>query len=395
VKKEVHLREFERSADIELTPEQYNSICNFSDLISVQGGRRFGTYHLEANSWIGHILLPQMKIVIEPKIGAVDVLKMIIGGDGEANPKDFDAIVKSDSTLWDIIAEGLMYETLRILRQGLRHKFIEQVDSLMTPRGKVEFYSDFIANTPIRKGVVCEHDEFSPSIPENVAIKWALEVLEQLVSKEKVGRLRQVVSRMDAIIHSPVMPHFAMPSSNDVYFRALWLVRLIDRTTALNLNRYGFRSAGFGVDMNKVFEGYVRNQLRIAARPGLLRITEKSLAKRDLCSQVKLEPDILITRAGKPVVVADCKYKIDWSKINSDIYQILAYLEGYQPINTAVILCPASAEFNEKVIDLPRGRTLLVLSLPVDKLFAPQFWTDLVLRLEHSLNSSGIASQAG
>jgi 5-methylcytosine-specific restriction enzyme subunit McrC len=320
---------------------------------------------------------------------------MIIGGDGEANPKDFDAIVKSDSTLWDIIAEGLMYETLRILRQGLRHKFIEQVDSLMTPRGKVEFYSDFIANTPIRKGVVCEHDEFSPSIPENVAIKWALEVLEQLVSKEKVGRLRQVVSRMDAIIHSPVMPHFAMPSSNDVYFRALWLVRLIDRTTALNLNRYGFRSAGFGVDMNKVFEGYVRNQLRIAARPGLLRITEKSLAKRDLCSQVKLEPDILITRAGKPVVVADCKYKIDWSKINSDIYQILAYLEGYQPINTAVILCPASAEFNEKVIDLPRGRTLLVLSLPVDKLFAPQFWTDLVLRLEHSLNSSGIASQAG
>jgi 5-methylcytosine-specific restriction endonuclease McrBC regulatory subunit McrC len=186
-----------------------------------------------------------------------------------------------------------------------------------------------------------------------------------------------------------------MPNSNDLYFRALWLVRLIDRATALNMNRYGFRSAGFGVDMNKVFEGYVRNQLRIGARSFSLRVGEKALAKKDLCEQVKLEPDILVTRSGVPVIVADCKYKVDWSKINSDIYQMLAYLEGYRPVNTAVIFCPSSEGFEERVIRLPRERSLIVIGLPRNSLFDSDAWKGIVAKLERSIASQIIASNAG
>ncbi len=388
MKQEIHLREYGRSLAIELTSEQYDALAHYRELITIKGGQKFRTYYLEAGSWIGHILLPQLKIVIEPKIGAVDVLNMIIGGDGEANPKDLDAIVKSDSTFWDVIAEGLICEVFKLIQSGLRHKFIAEVDSLTSPRGKIEFYADFIANTPVRKGIVCEYDEFSPATPENIAIKWGLEVLEQLVSSEKSGRLRQVISHLNSIPYAATLPHFTMPSSNDPYFRSLWLVRLIDRATALKLNRYGFRSAGFGVDMNKVFEGYVRNQLRIAARRFSLRVTDKARAKQDLCAEVRLEPDILITQSGIPIIVADCKYKVDWANINSDIYQMLAYLEGYQPVNTAVIFCPSSGGFEERTIDLPRDRKLVIMSLPVSGLFDSLMWDQIILRLEKKFNGA-------
>lgn len=139
--------------------------------------------------------------------------------------------------------------------------------------------------------------------------------------------------------------------------------------------------------MNKVFEGYVRNQLRIAARSVSLRVGEKALAKRDLCPQVKLEPDMLFTHSGKPVIVADFKYKVDWEKINSDIYQMLAYLEGYK-LDIAVIFYPSTEGRQEKLIKLPRERDLWVIGLPIQELFNPTFWRNQVAALELRTQSS-------
>ena len=75
--------------------------------------------------------------------------------------------------------------------------------------------------------------------------------------------------------------------------------------------------------MNKVFEGYVRQQLRKRLHLIGVRVAEKSEENRNLHEGRRLEPDlVLIGDIGRaPVAIADCKYKRDWDFVREDTYQ--------------------------------------------------------------------------
>ena len=109
------------------------------------------------------------------------------------------------------------------------------------------------------------------------------------------------------------------------------LARLIIESSSLELRHGEVTGAAFMIDMNKVFERFLRTALREA-----LRLAERQWPERekdrhltlDAAGRINLFPDLVwLDGREQPVFVGDAKYKriVPSGWPNADIYQMLAY----------------------------------------------------------------------
>jgi len=87
--------------------------------------------------------------------------------------------------------------------------------------------------------------------------------------------------------------------------------------------------------MNRVFEEYIYNVLKE-------KLNEQYKVKRyqkrplfDSTLKYEVEPDYLILKNGKVVIIADAKYKSE--PTTDDFYQVLVYAERYNVTDTLLI----------------------------------------------------------
>ncbi len=383
MRRNVTIKEYEVSESLALNDEQVIYLRQFDTVLELLAGIQSGEYRIRASSWVGTILTPGLALHIEPKIGAVDVLKMLLLGDGEANPRDIHSISKSTENIWDLMGIMLSDEISKITAIGLNKAYVAKEDNLSNPMGQINFMQDFLANSPIRKGIFCNFDEFTHDIPKNQILMWALSTLNHLVSSDVILKIRASESLLEGVSTPHEVPNVSLPGPNDPYRMALFLSELLRRFQGLGAAKLGKSGAGYLLNMNDIFEGYVRQRLRLELQAIGLRISDKGHFNRNLCEGVKLEPDIIIHDSKwQPIIIADCKYKRDWNNNNSDVYQMLAYLEGFRPINTALVIHPGSNhDLEVKATKLPRSRTLISLGLPEHNLLNDELWHHIQTRL--------------
>ena len=96
----------------------------------------------------------------------------------------------------------------------------------------------------------------------------------------------------------------------------------------------------FLVDMNRLFEEFVTASLAHNL-PNEFAVLPQWRMFLSRGRQVAMRPDIVITRNGRPVLVADCKYKVTGVDQfdNHDYYQILAYCTALG-INKGLMIVP-------------------------------------------------------
>jgi 5-methylcytosine-specific restriction enzyme subunit McrC len=82
----------------------------------------------------------------------------------------------------------------------------------------------------------------------------------------------------------------------------------------------------FLINMYQLFEGFVGQVLRSSSPPGTW-VSLQHPATLDIDGKINMKPDVVWIRNGRPVAVADLKYKsIDNKTLpNADVYQALAY----------------------------------------------------------------------
>lgn len=99
------------------------------------------------------------------------------------------------------------------------------------------------------------------------------------------------------------------------------------RKVLAGAGRGGVRAAGFLMDMNRVFEGFVRRALREELGLREPAFPEGRGAFLDEAGAIRLRPDLSWWEQGRCVFVGDAKYKrINHARIpNADLYQLLAY----------------------------------------------------------------------
>jgi len=379
--KVVHLKEYGTSQPVKLSIEQIRALRQFGGKVGLEPSDDENRFLLRANSWIGKFVVPGLTVDIAPKIDLKNTLKMYLLGDGEANPILVESMnrIADENDFWNLVSELLIETVDSIINNGIKREYIEIDCNSDFVRGQLRIVDDMIQNVPIRTGTVCRYTELSPDIPQNQALLWGLETLCHLVPPDISYRIRFMTKRLAEVSLPADAPLCDYKAENDYYRTALFLVKLIKSSLQTCSSTFGLSGFGLMMDMNKVFEGYCRNQIRSVFSESDIYIPDKSSTARNLCEHVKLVPDFLIQEGGRVIAVCDCKYKTNWRFQNADVYQMLAYLEGYSGAKTAMIFHPEDGQRNIVVdkIDLPRSGRLYRVGLPIELLMDESVWYQL------------------
>ena len=98
------------------------------------------------------------------------------------------------------------------------------------------------------------------------------------------------------------------------------------------------------VDMERLFEQFVFEWLRVHAPPGFT-VRSQERVDLDLGHAVSLRIDITIedARTGETICIVDTKYKADESDASHDLQQVVAYAAA-KNCRTAVLSTPSRSE---------------------------------------------------
>lgn len=207
---------------------------------------------------------------------------------------------------------------------------------------------------------VFELSDFTTDIPENRLIK---SVAEQLVAHlfaagsnddleaaqqltlllepfSLVNRLGGDPNRMAASVERLVR---GLPRTHAFYEPILWLCFLILTRSGLAMESVGrvlFDS--IIIDVAKVFEHYVRkvcveNEKTYFGNGRILSGADRPIVLFPTTGKFHTEPDIYVSVGGKPVAVADVKYKPEPKR--EDRYELLAFCEAAQ-VKRSAFICP-------------------------------------------------------
>ncbi len=375
--KVVRVEEYQLSETLSLSQAQFDALAAFGRQLTILSAGRTGLYRIKASSWVGDLLLPGMVLTIVPKVGPLNVLRMVFEGDGEAIPHFEESPLKvGEESIWDLLGKAVLGEFFSVLRGGLRHSYEDLQDNTAFLRGQMQFMQDFLLNTPVRTGIFNRYSEFTPNNAWNQGIAWALATLGHLTSGEISSKLSHATDYLAGVDCPAACPDFELPDNENPYRRMMYLVSLVKRFRPTVTGSYGLRGEGLFVNMNDVFEGFVRARLRAALVSQGIGLPTKAASSKPLCERVKLEPDLLLVdRAGTILSIGDCKYKWDWDFSNPDVFQMLAYLEGYRPTQVGFIIAPYGGEVaRTDSVSLPRNRRLARVLVPVDKLLDQATW---------------------
>jgi 5-methylcytosine-specific restriction enzyme subunit McrC len=288
---------------------------------------------LNPNQYVGLIMLPSgTRLQITPKVPVSNLFYMISVAFDLAWPfREEFARVEVFEDVLAAIAQIFAELVERRIESGLYRSYVEEEENLSYIRGRISFADDVRQNLLARHRIYCRYAEFTWDIEENQIIRQVAHLLSGWGFHTKL-RLR--LSRLDTALSevqptalaSSVIGRFRYSRLNDDYRQIHQLCRLFLEGSSLSEQLGICDSRTFLLDMNKLFEAFVTQilQERVDVHIRVVAQSELPLGEDD---KVKMRPDLIIESEGKPVLVADCKYKQAESDTykNHDFYQVLAY----------------------------------------------------------------------
>ena len=359
------------SAPIALTTAQRDALRVLIPGLRVEAARGSDSeYLLTSGSSVGIGRVDGLTVELRPKIGIAPLLFLMAYA---ANPTDWrrDRVWLSPTAG---LAEAIITLFTRLvqdaLRPGVLHGYRQRDDVLTTVRGRIRIGDQIRTRTGLPLPVEVAYDDFTPDILENRLLRTAADVLTGLrlrgdLATRQLSTLRR---HLHGITPQPIVgrlipePHWTR--LNERYRPAVTLARLVLSGVGLEARSGGVTGAAVVVDMNRIFEEFVRAALReqLGLRPDAFppgdRMPVLHLDEQHTC---RLEPDLSWWRAGRCVLVGDCKYKkLAGTAHNPDVYQLLAYLTALR-IQAGFLVYAKGEDVNRDVrVEHTGGKVLRV-----------------------------------
>jgi 5-methylcytosine-specific restriction enzyme subunit McrC len=226
------------------------------------------TYTITGGSLVGVVRVGNLTVELRPKVGIAPVLFLLSYALEPKAWREPRAEVARDMNLAEAIVPLFAHAAQAALRLGLLHGYRTREDTLATVRGRVRMADQMRARTGLPLPVEVVYDEFTPDILENRLLRSAVDVLGRLrlrhpASRRALARLhRQLNGVGSLIVGSREVPEPVWTRLNERYRPAVSLARLIVPTAGLEAQAGGEDASAFVVDMNAVFERFVRAALR-------------------------------------------------------------------------------------------------------------------------------------
>ena len=335
------------------------------------------TYTLTSSSTVGVARVGDLTLELRPKIGVAPVLFLISYA---LNPKSWkleQAQLARDANLAEAVIPLFTRTMQHTIRGGLLHGYRQREDTLASVRGRVRITDQFRARTGLPLPVEVAYDDFTPDILENRLLRTAVDTLGRLYlrhedSRTALARLRlqlNGISTLTPARRGIPEPHWTR--LNDRYRPAVALARLIISTAGLEARAGGMDASVFLIDMNAVFEWFIRVALREALRLDIRTFPPAARGHHpvqlDKDGTIRLEPDLSWWTGDRCMFIGDCKYKkTDDTIPNADAYQMLAYLTALQL--THGLLVYAAGEDVPHDISIPlAGKHILIRTIDISQ----------------------------
>ena len=335
--REITLREYEKSSGLSLSSVERDTLHTGLPSVTIEPvpGTE-GTYHLTPGSLVGAIEIDGLSVVIEPKIGIVNLLSMACYAIGmvKFDREAFDFL--EEYALPDVLALALAAQAHRAFSHGLLHGYLVEEQALLTIRGRVRFAEQVGRRLDFPMPVELRYDEFTGNILPNQLVKAAAHRLagarlRSHRARRDLGWVSGTLADVSLRAFPPVrVPEVAFDRLNEHYRGVVALARLVLRHGAFEAGRGAVRASGFLMDMNAVFQEFLTQALReeLGASPRTLR-SDRELEKLTLDNgrRVTLEPDLTWWDGSTCTFVGDAKYKnLTGHRVpNGDLYQMLSY----------------------------------------------------------------------
>ena len=335
--REITLGEYEKSSGLSLSSVERDTLHTGLPSVTIEPvpGTE-GTYHLTPGSVVGAIEIDGLSVVIEPKIGIVNLLSMACYAIGmvKFDREAFDFL--EEHALPDVLALALAAQAHRAFSHGLLHGYLVEEQALLTVRGRVRFAEQVGRRLDFPIPVELRYDEFTGDILPNQLVKAAAHRLARARlrshrARRNLGWVAGMLAEVSLREFPPArVPEVAFDRLNGHYRGVVALARLVLRHGAFESGRGGVRARGFLMDMNTVFQEFLTQALReeLGASPRTLR-SDRELEKLTLDHgrRVTLEPDLTWWDGPTCTFVGDAKYKnLTSHRVpNSDLYQMLSY----------------------------------------------------------------------
>lgn len=333
---------------IPLTAEQRTAIrsSRLVAVVEVEPSR----YELRAGSLIGTAMLPGLRIIVRPRFAAMGNVFFLLGyGDGltKWGTQRFPYSVEPD--FFKAITWLFDAEVAAALRFGILRGYEEREELLPTLRGRPNVVAQ-LREAPGRPyPLACRFVEFLDDTEFNRTLKAAIRRVRRLPGLDPglALRLRHHLAAFGNVADVAVdadCPAPAFNRLNEHWRGAAMLARLILQQRTV-VDRHG-RTLGitFSVDMNNLFEAFIRNVVGRIARLRRLELAPQG-RRWHFSDRAMTKPDIVLRRPrGKPLAVADAKYKkvvpadddrVEWSHAN--LYQLLAYCVALE-LDTGILV---------------------------------------------------------
>jgi 5-methylcytosine-specific restriction enzyme subunit McrC len=356
------------------------------------------TYMLTSGSTVGVARVGELTVELRPKIGIAAVLFLVSYALDPKSWKTEHAELARDANLAEAIIPLFARTAQEAIRPGLLHGYCRREDTLTTIRGHVRMADQFRVRTGMPLPIEVAYDDFTPDILENRLLRTAVEILGRLHLRHRestmtLARLRQQLNGISSMaLDRRDVPEPHWTRLNERYRSALALARLIISTAGLEASAGGEDASVFLIDMNAVFERFVRVALREALRLNVHAFPEVARYQSvylDAEHRVALKPDLSWWIDGHCVFVGDCKYKkTEGSPPNADVYQMLAYLTALRLADGLLVY--AAGEDIPRTVTIPLAdKRLLVVMIDVSQ--APSDVLSQVVNLARLIRSIATA----
>ena len=298
-------------------------------------------WELRPSTWVGAVRSGDLNLVIRPRIPMDRVMFLVSYA---LNPGDWRRAplgLTPDADILEAIVSAFLLRAQEAIRQGLLHGYRPEEETITTLRGRIRMTDQVNARHGLPLPVEAVYDDFTADIEENRLLKtaiqslWRLPLLSPAVRRE-LGALRPAFASVSLGSYRRGMaPEVHYTRLNRHYRPAVELARLIVDNSILELSNGEAAGASFLVDMNRVFETFLRVSLREALRLSETEWPSEAPADRfripgirglslDDEAQIPVYPGLTWWRGPRCLFVGDARYKRLESQ-QADIYRMLAY----------------------------------------------------------------------
>jgi 5-methylcytosine-specific restriction enzyme subunit McrC len=364
-KRLLELNEYQSKESVELSQEQLKQLTRLAPGISISpSSERIGLYKLTPDSRIGIVNLPDLQILIRPKILMSRAMFLIAYSLNKAIWRTSGFNFDTEDSLLESLIPGFILQIRNALIHGVLHGYRTEEDSLLTVRGRMRIEDQIRRRHGMVIPVEVRFDEFTNDIDENRLIKAALFSLRKLVlrsddSRRQLHEFDHLLGRVSLTEYHPTnLPQVTYSRLNEHYRSAVELSKLILKSTSLELRHGASYSSAFTIDMNVVFEDFVVTALRENLGLSQRVFPQNFRMHLDHGEKISIKPDLSWWERGRCVFVGDVKYKRTTSAKgeNPDIYQALSYAVAANLRNTMLVYAKGEAEESSYYVGDPSHR---------------------------------------